>query len=85
MQKLILRSLWMVCFPLSIFSQNKTIQGKVTHQETQLLILKAHISANGKSKVNINGISGFSIAIERLFIKLTYVVKVIFIYLSYTN
>ena len=56
MQKLILCSLWTLCFSLSIFAQNNTIQGKVTDQETQLTISKVRITANKVSKGDIAGL-----------------------------
>ena len=72
MQKLILCSLWMVCISLSVFSQNKTIQGKITDQESQFIFSPVHITANNIFKGTTNEICHFSIATEEFLFKLTF-------------
>ncbi|WP_431167226.1 TonB-dependent receptor [Tenacibaculum halocynthiae] len=72
MQKLILCSLWTLCFSLSIFAQNNTVQGKVTDQETQLTISQVRITANKVSKGTTSETGNFSIRIENFPVKLTF-------------
>jgi len=73
-KKTILCSLWMMCFSLSIFAQNKTINGKVTDVETPLRIAQVRIQTTNKKLLGItNDVGEFSIAIESFPIKLTFV------------
>lgn len=72
MQKLILCSLWILFFSLSIFAQNKTIQGKVTDQETQLTISRVRITANKTLLATTNETGEFSITLEKFPLKVTF-------------
>ncbi|WP_303558521.1 TonB-dependent receptor [Tenacibaculum soleae] len=75
MQKLILCSLWIMCFSLSIFAQNTTIKGKVTDNETQLTISNVRVTANKIIKQTTNENGDFSITPNKLPVRLIFTLQ----------
>ncbi len=72
-KKMILCSLWILCFSLSIFAQNKTIKGKVLDEEAQLTISQVRIEINnGTIMETTDEIGEFSITPEGFPVKLTF-------------
>ncbi|WP_146105255.1 hypothetical protein [Polaribacter butkevichii] len=65
---MILCSLWITCFSQSIFTQNKTLKGKVTDVETQLTILQVRVQTTNKTLLTTtNEVSKFSITPENFY------------------
>ncbi|WP_158837551.1 hypothetical protein [Polaribacter sp. L3A8] len=65
---MILCSLWITCFSQSIFTQNKTLKGKVTDVETQLTILQVRVQTTNKTLLTTtNEIVEFSITPENFY------------------
>ncbi|WP_378187372.1 TonB-dependent receptor [Aquimarina sp. W85] len=72
MQKLILCSLWIQCFSLSICAQNVTIRGNVTDQESKLPISPVRITADNLFKGVTDSSGNFSISLEKLPIQIIF-------------
>lgn len=73
MQKMILCSLWLTCFSLSILAQKKTITGEITDLETQLKIPQVQIlTANKTLLTTTNDVGKFSIVLEKAPMELTF-------------
>ncbi len=73
-KKLILCSLWIMCIPLSIFAQNKTVKGIIADIETQLTIPKVKVQTiSNVSTSNENG--EFSITPSKFPVKLIFSLK----------
>ena len=71
-KKLILCSLWILWFPLSIFTQKNTVKGIITDLETQVTIPNVHLqtTTNIVNSANENG--EFSIAVHKFPVKIIF-------------
>ncbi|WP_218599251.1 TonB-dependent receptor [Polaribacter sp. NJDZ03] len=75
-KKLILCSVWAMCFSLPIFSQKKAIKGKITDAETQLAISQVRILTSGKTVLTTTDERGnFSITAVKAPINLTFLLE----------
>ncbi len=71
-KKLILCSLWILWFPLSVFAQKNTVKGIITDLETQVTIPNVHLqtTTNIVNSANENG--EFSIAVHKFPVKIIF-------------